>query len=56
MKLKISSGVPYRVNEDFTGFMNKYMIKFKDKAQTKNLRIVEDEGYTNMIILMEDYD
>ena len=39
-----------------TGFMNKYMLKFKDEAQTKNLWIVEDEGHTKMIILMEDYD
>ena len=56
MKLKIIPGGPYRVNDDITGFMNKYMLKFKDEAQTKNLWIVEDEGHTKMIILMEDYD
>ena len=32
------------------------MLKCKDEAQTKNLWIVEDEGHTKMIILMEDYD
>ena len=31
------------------------MLKFKDEAQTKNLRTVEDDRHTNVIILMEDY-